>query len=130
MRAERLAWAETPAAKVDVERRKPAAAAAGLVRRRFLHRGGVRVLARTIDAIAVSLVTIGLCFAAGYDVWNVSLAAALPFILLPVAALARSVHVGQRQRGVLEAVQVAVDPQVLEHRPARGGERRARPGRL
>jgi Undecaprenyl-phosphate glucose phosphotransferase len=88
MRAERLAWAETSAAKVDVERRQAAAAPAAPVRRRLFHRSAVRLLARTLDAIAVSLATIGLCFAAGVDVWNVSVATVLPYALLPIAAVA------------------------------------------
>src|SRR5690242_17212881 len=89
MRAERLAWAEKPAVKVDVERRQPPAAGpARHSRQRILHRGGVRVLARMLDALAVFLVTLGLCVAAGIKLWSVPVASALPYLAMPAAGVA------------------------------------------
>lgn len=51
-------------------------------RRRLLHRSGVRVLARSVDALAVLVVTVSLCVAAGIDLWRLPLGMALPFVLL------------------------------------------------
>lgn len=44
-------------------------------------------VARWLDAVAILLVTIGLCFAAGVDLWNSSFGASLPFALMPVAGV-------------------------------------------
>ncbi len=44
-------------------------------------------LARWIDAVAILLVTVGLCFAAGVDLWNSSFGASLPFALMPVVGV-------------------------------------------
>jgi polysaccharide biosynthesis protein PslA len=89
MRAERLAWAETP------KPAEPSLAADGELvaapitrRRRLFHRSLVRTLARSVDAAAILLVTLGLCRAGGIDVWTTPLAAALPFVLMPLAGVA------------------------------------------
>jgi hypothetical protein len=86
MRTEHLVEAQTPAAKARVEVGK--SDAAGRVRRAFIRRSGIRVLACILDIIAVSLVTIGLCSAAGYDAWHVPVTTAAPFALLPVLCVA------------------------------------------
>ncbi len=90
MRAERLAWADTSDAPA---RNAPAAIAptsppANAKRRRLLHRGAVRGLARAVDAIVVLLITSGLCLSAGIDIWLTPLGAALPFLLMPPAIVA------------------------------------------
>ncbi|HVY90712.1 MAG TPA: sugar transferase, partial [Hyphomonadaceae bacterium] len=90
MRVERLAWSETAdavdALQTDAERAALAPNAASR-RRRLLHRSAVRVLARTIDAAAIALVTLGLCYSAGIDFLTVPFASALPYVLMPLAAL-------------------------------------------
>jgi polysaccharide biosynthesis protein PslA len=90
MRAERLAWAETPDAAASgkpVETEAAPVRANKVVRKRLIHRSAVRVIARAVDAIAIALVTTGLCIAAGIDVWVTPLAAVLPYALMPVAAV-------------------------------------------
>src|SRR5690349_9115566 len=93
MRAERLAWAEKPdaAAGVPADARPYAPGAKmranKVARKRLFHRSAVRVIARVVDAIAVSLVTIGLCLAAGIDVWVTPLAAVMPYALMPAAGV-------------------------------------------
>jgi polysaccharide biosynthesis protein PslA len=57
-------------------------------RRRLMHRSGVRVLARGVDAVTVLVVTVGLCVAAGIDLWRLPLGMALPFVLLAPATVA------------------------------------------
>ncbi|HEV7692690.1 MAG TPA: exopolysaccharide biosynthesis polyprenyl glycosylphosphotransferase [Hyphomonadaceae bacterium] len=90
MRAERLAWAEKPdAAAADTTAETAAPARANKVaRKRLFHRSAVRVIARFIDAIAILLVTVGLCLAAGINVWITPLAAVLPYALMPAAGVA------------------------------------------
>ena len=89
MRAERLAWADKPVVKVDVERRQPSKAGpARPSRQRILHRSGVRVLARIFDALAVFLVVLGLCIASGIKLWSVPVAYALPYLAVPGVGVA------------------------------------------
>jgi len=89
MTTERLAWAETPdaAAPQAPAESEPAARAKRVRHRRLFHRA-MRIFSRATDAIATSLVMIGLCVAAGIDIWTVPLAAALPYVLLPVVGVA------------------------------------------
>ena len=89
MTAERLAWAETPdtAAPQAPAESEPAARAKRVRRRRLFHRAA-RIAARATDALATSLVMVGLCIAAGIDIWTAPLAAAVPYVLLPVAGVA------------------------------------------
>ena len=91
MRVERLAWTDRPK-NVEAGRRESdrGAAPAGVVtrRRRLLHRSGVRMLARGIDGLAVLVVTLSLCVAAGIDLWRLPLGMALPFVLLAPATVA------------------------------------------
>ncbi len=91
MRAERLAWADKPdlAASdnpVGGEAATPARANK-VARKRLFHRSAVRVIARTVDAVAVALVTAGLCLAAGIDVLVTPLAAVMPYALTPAAGV-------------------------------------------
>lgn len=89
MRAERLAWGETPKpAELSSQAEDAAAAPAVTRRKRLFHRSLVRAVARAIDATAILLVTIGVCRAGGIDVWTTPLAAALPFVLMPFAGVA------------------------------------------
>jgi polysaccharide biosynthesis protein PslA len=88
MRAERLAWGETPKPAEQLLPEGAEAVSAVERRRRLFHRSLVRVLARVVDAIVILLVTIGLSRAAGVDVWTAPLAAALPFVLMPLAGIA------------------------------------------
>jgi len=90
MRAERLAWADTPdaATREAPAVATPISAPGRTKRRRLLHRGAVRTLARAADAIVVLLITAGLCLAAGIDIWRTPFAAALPFLLMPPALVA------------------------------------------
>ena len=62
MRAERLAWAEKPDVSTAEKADEAAAPARAnkVARKRLFHRSAVRVIARFVDAIAISLVTIGL----------------------------------------------------------------------
>jgi hypothetical protein len=88
MTAERLTWAETSdAAASELQAESGPAAKAKTTRRWLFHRGVVRIFARTADAIVISLVTVGLCMAAGIDIWIVSLAAALPYVLMPMVSV-------------------------------------------
>jgi hypothetical protein len=77
MRAEGLAQGELPAA-----------AAVARQRRLQFRAASVRKLVRAVDAAAVSMVTIGLCFAAGIDFWHVPVATAAPYALFPTAGVA------------------------------------------
>ena len=76
MRAERLAWTDRPQ-DLDMGRRESDRARTPVqqskLRRRIIRRGGVRVLARLADAIAVGVVTLCLCVAAGIDLWRLPL---------------------------------------------------------
>jgi polysaccharide biosynthesis protein PslA len=88
MRAERLAWvdsADAAHAKLAGDELAPASISR---RRRLFHRTIVRIAARVADLVAMMTVTIGLCIAAGIDIWTTPLAAALPFILTPFAGAA------------------------------------------
>lgn len=91
MRAERLAWTDRPQ-DLDKGRRESDRARTPVqqskLRRRIIRRGGVRVLARLADAIAVGVVTLCLCVAAGIDLWRLPLGLALPFLLLAPTTLA------------------------------------------
>ncbi len=90
MRAERLTWADRPKT-VDAGRRASDRAEPVAVqmkrRHRVIHRGGVRVVTRVVDAIVTLMITLGLCASAGIDLWQLPLASALPFVLLPPAAV-------------------------------------------
>jgi hypothetical protein len=89
MTTERLAWAETPdaAALQALPGSEPAVSAKRARRRRVFHRSA-RIITRTTDALTTSLAMIGLCIAAGIDIWTVPLAAAMPYVLLPIAGVA------------------------------------------
>jgi Undecaprenyl-phosphate glucose phosphotransferase len=100
MRAERLSWAEAPdsvnhapSTAAGALERLAAIHAAGSVkttarRGRFLHRDGMRLAARAIDAFIAAFVTLGLSLAGGIDLWRASTGEALPYLLAPVAAIA------------------------------------------
>ena len=91
MRAERLAWTDKAVAPVTGRRESDAAPAVTSQltrRRRLLHRAGVRIAARFLDLAAAVVVTIGLCIGAGVDIWASPMAAALPFVLMPLAGMA------------------------------------------
>jgi hypothetical protein len=45
------------------------------------------ILARWFDAAAILVVTVGLCFAAGVDLWNSSFGSSLPFALMPIVGV-------------------------------------------
>ncbi|HOY77954.1 MAG TPA: exopolysaccharide biosynthesis polyprenyl glycosylphosphotransferase [Hyphomonadaceae bacterium] len=85
MRAERLAWTDKP--KATAEGRRESDKATPIVqpsrRKRFLHRSGIRVATRVVDALAVALVTLALCASEGVDVLAIPLAAALPYLMMP-----------------------------------------------
>ena len=83
MRDQRLAWAESPTARVDAE----AASDANTRRKWMLPITLAGAVARWLDGILILLVTIGLCFAAGIDLWSSPFGAALPFALMPVAGV-------------------------------------------
>ncbi|MEQ1610067.1 MAG: exopolysaccharide biosynthesis polyprenyl glycosylphosphotransferase [Hyphomonadaceae bacterium] len=91
MRAERLAWADRP--KSTATGRRESDKATPLVvqttrRKRFLHRSGIRVATRFIDALAVAIVTIGLCLSHGIDLLAIPFGAALPYMLMPAMSVA------------------------------------------
>ncbi|MBP9234338.1 MAG: exopolysaccharide biosynthesis polyprenyl glycosylphosphotransferase [Hyphomonadaceae bacterium] len=86
MRGERLAWADRPKS-IEAARRESDRSAPLVVqtarRKRFLHRSGIRIATRAIDALAVAFVTIGLCLSSGIDLLAIPFGAALPYLLMP-----------------------------------------------
>ena len=91
MRVDGLAWTESPRGVEGGRRegdRGPGPAGSMTRRRRRMHRSSVRVLARGVDAVAVLVVTVALCVAAGIDLWRLPLGMALPFVLLAPATVA------------------------------------------
>jgi Undecaprenyl-phosphate glucose phosphotransferase len=90
MRIERLTWADRPKS-VDAGRRESDRAHAQARhpkrRHRLVHRSSVRFITRIVDAAAVFGITLGLCIAAGIDLWHLPLISALPFVLLPPATV-------------------------------------------
>jgi Undecaprenyl-phosphate glucose phosphotransferase len=90
MRAERLGWIDRPQV-VDVERRASDSASALTHvsrRKRFIHRGSIRLITRGVDAVALFVVVLALTYSRGVDLWQLPVMLALPFLLLPVAAVA------------------------------------------
>lgn len=91
MRAERLAWADRPklisAARRETDKSARVIAHAAR-RKRFLHRGGIRIATRAVDTLAVTLITICLCLFAGIELLALPLGAALPYIFIPAACFA------------------------------------------
>jgi hypothetical protein len=57
------------------------------VRRWAIPSSFLGIVARWLDAAAILLVTVGLCFAAGVDLWNSTFGASLPFALMPVVGV-------------------------------------------
>lgn len=91
MRAERLAWTDKPVAAISGRRESDRAQtppAKMTRRRRLLHREGVRAITRVLDIVGVILITVGLCIAAGLDIWASPMAAALPFFAMPACGVA------------------------------------------
>jgi len=88
MRAERLAWAETQDVSTDPTAETEHARPKKLRRSRLFHRNTVRQIARGTDAIALGLVTVGLCLSAGIDLMSTPFAVALPYVLMPVLGVA------------------------------------------
>jgi hypothetical protein len=83
MREQRLAWADSEASSADGQ-----SATNGHAHRKWAFSAAIAgAVARWLDGVAILLVTIGLCFAAGVDLWNSSFGAALPFALMPVAGV-------------------------------------------
>lgn len=91
MRAERLAWSDRPKS-VETGRRESDRSAPALVqtarRKRFLHRSGIRIATRIVDALTVALVTVALCLSQGIDLLAIPLGAALPYMLMPATCVA------------------------------------------
>ena len=87
MRAERLAWADRPKSiqtgRRESDRSAPVVSQTAR-RRRFVHRSGVRVATRFIDAAAAILITLALCLSQGIDLLAIPFGAALPYMLMSV----------------------------------------------
>ncbi len=81
MREERLALPDSGAVSASGE------AAAVALRRWAIPSAFLSIVARWLDAAAILLVTVGLCFAAGVDLWNSPFGASLPFALMPVVGV-------------------------------------------
>lgn len=86
MRVERLAWTDKP--QTTAEGRRESDKAAPVVvqpsrRKRFLHRSGIRIVTRFVDALAVALVTLALCASEGVDLMAIPLGVALPYLMMP-----------------------------------------------
>jgi hypothetical protein len=81
MRAQRLALPDSRTVSAAGE------TATATLRRWAFPSTFLSILARWIDAVAILAVTIGLCFAAGVDLWNSTFGASLPFALMPVAGV-------------------------------------------
>jgi len=81
MREERLALPKSDAVVAAGERVR------ALLRRWAIPSTFLSAVARWIDAVAILVVTVGLCFAAGVDLWNSTFGASLPFALMPVAGV-------------------------------------------
>jgi hypothetical protein len=83
MREERLALADSHAASAGRE----AAMSAAAERRWAFPSTFLSSVGRWADALAILLVTVGLCFAGGVDLWNSPFGASLPFALMPVCGV-------------------------------------------
>lgn len=87
MRAERLAWSDRPrpteTGRRESDRSTPVVIQTAR-RRRLVHRSGVRVATRFIDAATVTLITLALCVSQGIDLLAIPFGAALPYMLMPV----------------------------------------------
>jgi hypothetical protein len=81
MREERLALPDSGAVSALGETAQAA------LRRWAFPSAFLGILARWIDAVAILVVTVGLCFAAGVDLWNSTFGASLPFALMPVVGV-------------------------------------------
>jgi hypothetical protein len=81
MREERLALPDSDAVSAAGETVKAA------LRRWAIPSTFLGIVARWLDAVAILAVTVGLCFAAGVDLWNSTFGASLPFALMPVVGV-------------------------------------------
>jgi hypothetical protein len=81
MREERLALPDSDAVSAAGETAKAA------MRRWAFPSTFLSIVARWLDALAIVLVTFGLCFAAGVDLWNVPFGVSLPFALMPIVGV-------------------------------------------
>jgi hypothetical protein len=81
MRQDRLALPESDAVSAAGETAKAA------MRRWAVPSTFLSIVARWVDAFAILVVTVGLCFAGGVDIWNSPFGASLPFALMPVCGV-------------------------------------------
>ena len=81
MREERLALPDSHAVSAAGE------TAAAALRRWAFPSAFLSIVARWLDAVAILVVTVGLCFAAGVDLWTSTFGASLPFALMPVVGV-------------------------------------------
>jgi len=91
MRVERLGWTDRPLV-VHAERREsdraPAAMSHVSRRKRLIHRSSIRLITRGVDVAGLFLVVAALTYSHGIDLWHLPVLLALPFLLLPVIAMA------------------------------------------